>query len=119
LEEELICGDKSYWTTVISEDNGGNWNVVCTSRVSTRASWGHRQIAQEVAEPGPGADMKPQHTIKFGVIGLDHNHIMGMTAAVIRGGGQLAAFYTTLPKPLPISRRSILTHALQPAKMKS
>ena len=58
------------------------------------------QIAQEVAEPGPGADLKLQHKIKFGVIGLDHNHIMGMTAAVIRGGGQLAAFYTTLPKAI-------------------
>jgi acetylornithine deacetylase/succinyl-diaminopimelate desuccinylase-like protein len=44
--------------------------------------------------------MKPQHMIKFGVIGLDHNHIMGMAAAVIRGGGQLAAFYTTLPKAI-------------------
>lgn len=58
------------------------------------------QIAHEVAEPGPGADTKPKYSIRFGVIGLDHYHIMGMTAAVIRGGGQLAAFYSTLPKAI-------------------
>lgn len=61
---------------------------------------GGGQIAHEVAEPGPGADVKPKYSIRFGVIGLDHYHIMGMTAAVIRGGGQLAAFYTTLPKAI-------------------
>jgi predicted dehydrogenase len=32
------------------------------------------------------------------VIGLDHAHILGITAAVIRGGGELATFYSTLPR---------------------
>jgi predicted dehydrogenase len=59
------------------------------------AGGGH--IAHEVAASGADADAKPEHSIKFGVIGLDHAHIMGITAAVIRGGGELAAFYSTLP----------------------
>jgi predicted dehydrogenase len=64
------------------------------------AAFGMRggSIAHEVAAPGFDADEKPKHSIKFGVIGLDHAHIMGMTAAVIRGGGELVSFYSTLPK---------------------
>jgi len=61
---------------------------------------GGGQIAHEVAAPGADEDMKPKHSIKFAVIGLDHAHIMGITAAVIRGGGELAAFYSTLPKAI-------------------
>jgi predicted dehydrogenase len=34
-----------------------------------------------------------KHSIRFGVIGLDHAHIYSMTAAVQRGGGQLVAVY--------------------------
>ncbi|MFC4312810.1 Gfo/Idh/MocA family protein [Steroidobacter flavus] len=34
-----------------------------------------------------------KHSIRFGVIGLDHAHIYGMTAAMQRGGGQLVAVY--------------------------
>jgi len=55
-------------------------------------------IAHEVAEPGADEDAKPKYSIKFAVIGLDHPHIMGITADVIRGGGELAAFYSTLPR---------------------
>jgi predicted dehydrogenase len=57
-------------------------------------------VVHEVAEPGFDEDTKPSDSIKFGVIGLDHNHIMGITAAVIRGGGELAAFYSTLPRAI-------------------
>ncbi len=57
-------------------------------------------MVHEVAAPGAGADAKPAHSIKFAVIGLDHAHIIGMTAAVIRGGGELAAFHSTLPKAI-------------------
>src|SRR5262245_39516624 len=53
----------------------------------------------EVAKSTPLPD-KPQHSIRFGVIGLDHYHIMSMTAAVQRGGGQLVAFYATDPKQI-------------------
>ena len=60
------------------------------------AGGGH--IAHEVAASGAGQDTMPKHSVKFAVIGLDHAHIMGITAAVIRGGGELAAFYSTLPR---------------------
>jgi hypothetical protein len=55
-------------------------------------------IVAQAAGAGPEAATKPKYSIKFGVIGLDHYHIMGMTAAVIRGGGELASFYSNLPK---------------------
>ncbi|MBO9546437.1 Gfo/Idh/MocA family oxidoreductase [Caulobacter sp.] len=48
-------------------------------------------IAQEVAAPGPALTAK--HKIKFAVIGLDHYHIMSMTAAVKRGGGECVWVY--------------------------
>jgi predicted dehydrogenase len=60
------------------------------------AGGGH--IAREVAASGADEDARPRHSIKFAVIGLDHAHIMGITAAVIRGGGELVAFYSTLPR---------------------
>jgi predicted dehydrogenase len=59
---------------------------------------GSGHVAHEVAAPGADEDTKPKYSIKFAVIGLDHAHIMGITAAVIRGGGELAAFYSTLPR---------------------
>jgi predicted dehydrogenase len=57
-------------------------------------------IAHEVAPRGYEPDAAPKYSIKFGVIGLDHYHIMGITAAVIRGGGDLVSFYATLPKAI-------------------
>jgi predicted dehydrogenase len=43
---------------------------------------------------------KPEHSIKFGVIGLDHAHIYSMTTAVQRGGGELVSFYATDEKQI-------------------
>jgi predicted dehydrogenase len=51
-------------------------------------------IIHEVAAPGMDPDAKPKYSIKFAVIGLDHNHILGITAAVQRGGGELMAVYS-------------------------
>ena len=50
-------------------------------------------IVHEVA--APGMDPEPKDSINFSVIGLDHYHIMSMTAAVIRGGGKLVSVYAT------------------------
>ena len=61
---------------------------------------GNGAVSQEVAGPGMDPDAKPKYSIKFAVIGLDHYHIMGMTAAVQRGGGQLVSVYSTNPKAL-------------------
>jgi len=49
---------------------------------------------QEVTVPGtPPA--KPQYSIKFAVIGIDHNHIDGITDALKRGGGELVKVHST------------------------
>jgi hypothetical protein len=37
--------------------------------------------------------MYAEPRIKFAVIGMNHGHIYGQVEAVIRGGGQLVAFY--------------------------
>jgi hypothetical protein len=50
--------------------------------------------AQEVTVPG-GPPAKPQYSIKFAVIGLDHNHIDGITDALRRGGGELVKVHST------------------------
>ena len=51
------------------------------------------QVTQEVTVAA-SPQTKPKYSIKFAVIGLDHNHIMGITEAVRRGGGELAAVYS-------------------------
>jgi predicted dehydrogenase len=40
----------------------------------------------------------PRYQIKFGVIGVSHDHIYGMVAAVIRGGGELVAVHAGEPE---------------------
>ena len=57
-------------------------------------------VMEEVAAAGMDPDAKPKYSIKFAVIGLDHNHINGMTAAVQRGGGELVAVYATSPEAI-------------------
>lgn len=49
-----------------------------------------RQVAQPKWEGPP--------RLKFGVIGVNHGHIMGMSDAVIRGGGELAWVYAKEPE---------------------
>jgi predicted dehydrogenase len=57
-------------------------------------------IVHDAVAPGADAELMPKYSIKFAVIGLDHAHILGITAAVVRGGGQLVAFYSDLPKEI-------------------
>ena len=52
-----------------------------------------RVAAARVAEPPPGPPR-----IRFAAIGLNHGHISGQTDAVIRGGGELVAFYAKEPE---------------------
>lgn len=56
-------------------------------------------VNHEVAKGTPLPE-KPQHSIKFAVIGLDHAHIYSMTTAVQRGGGELVALYATDEKQI-------------------
>jgi predicted dehydrogenase len=76
----------------------GMLSALPEAALGLHAGSGH--IAHQIAAPGPGADERSKYSIKFGVIGLDHAHIMGITAAVIRGGGELVAFYSALPKAI-------------------
>src|SRR5580698_4618531 len=55
---------------------------------------------QEVVVPG-APPAKPEHSIKFAVIGIDHNHINGITDAIKRGGGELVKVHSTNEKALP------------------
>ncbi|HEX3748076.1 MAG TPA: Gfo/Idh/MocA family oxidoreductase [Bryobacteraceae bacterium] len=48
---------------------------------------------QEITVPG-SAPQKPKYSIKFAVIGIDHNHIYGITDAIKRGGGQLVKVHS-------------------------
>src|SRR5258708_13371110 len=59
---------------------------------------GSGRIVHEVAAPAQDALVKPAHSIRFAVIGVDHNHILSMTAAVIHGVAQLGSFPGTTPK---------------------
>jgi predicted dehydrogenase len=60
-------------------------------------------VTREVAKAA--ALEPPKHTIKFGVIGLDHAHIYSMTAAVQRGGGELVAFHGNEPQQIEEFRK--------------
>src|SRR3989337_2666963 len=52
------------------------------------------------AEKANLPDVAAKHSLRFGVIGLDHAHIYSMTAAVQRGGGKLVAMYATDQKQI-------------------
>ncbi len=55
------------------------------------------RVAYEVAEPAQGADAKPNHSIRFSVCGMSHDHIFGMVGAIQRGGGVLVSAYGAEP----------------------
>ena len=61
---------------------------------------GSGPIIHQVAAPAQEGETKPRFSIRFSVVGLDHYHIMGMTAAVIRGGGQLNSVFAKDPKAI-------------------
>jgi predicted dehydrogenase len=56
------------------------------------------KIVQEVVPVSPDADAKPKYSIKFAVIGVDHNHILSITAAMQRGGGELVSVFSPNPQ---------------------
>ena len=45
--------------------------------------------SEEVLNAPAQADKKPKSRIKFGVCGMSHDHIYGMSAAIERGGGEM------------------------------
>jgi predicted dehydrogenase len=58
---------------------------------------GGGHIIHEIAEPAQDAATKPEHSIRFAVCGMSHDHIYGMVGAIQRGGGVLVAAYGTEP----------------------
>ncbi len=66
-----------------------------------------------LAAPGPVSyevasapqETAPKYSIKFAVIGVDHDHINGITEALKRGGGQLVSVYSDSPGRLADYRR--------------
>ncbi|MFN8241944.1 MAG: Gfo/Idh/MocA family oxidoreductase [Bacteroidales bacterium] len=49
---------------------------------------------------------KPKDSIRFSVIGINHEHIYGMVSSVIKGGGELVAVYAKEPELLKNFTRS-------------
>jgi predicted dehydrogenase len=45
-------------------------------------------------------EIKPQHSIRFAVCGMSHDHIYGMVGAIQRGGGELVAAFGEEPDKL-------------------
>ncbi len=45
-------------------------------------------------------ESKPQHSIRFAVCGMSHDHIYGMVGAIQRGGGELVAAFGEEPDKL-------------------
>jgi predicted dehydrogenase len=63
-----------------------------------QAAGGGAKVIQETVPRSPEADAKPKYSIRFAVIGVDHNHILSITAAVQRGGGELVSVYSPNPQ---------------------
>lgn len=57
--------------------------------------YNNTRVKEEIVKPGPVR--APKDTIRFSVIGINHNHINGMVSALIKGGGQLVSVYAKEP----------------------
>ncbi len=45
----------------------------------------------------PNSPVRPKDSIRFSVIGINHNHINGMVSSIIKGGGELVMVYAKEP----------------------
>src|ERR1700733_14097488 len=52
---------------------------------------GHTNVVAETLPRPPQS--KPEHSIRFAVCGMSHDHIYGMVGAIQRGGGELVAAF--------------------------
>ncbi len=55
---------------------------------------------EEIILP-PEKRSAPKESIRFSVIGINHNHILGMVDSLIAGGGQMVAVFSKEPELLP------------------
>jgi predicted dehydrogenase len=65
------------------------------SSLGTAAAMRLSAPARAAAQDAPRPAREPR--IRFGVIGLNHDHINGQTQAVMRGGGELVSFFAKEP----------------------
>lgn len=56
------------------------------------------QVVHETSPESPEV-ITPKYKIKFAVIGVDHNHIFGITDTLKNGGGELVAVYSATETP--------------------
>jgi hypothetical protein len=85
--------------------SAGLMSVLPEAGFHLRTSEGH--VLQEIANPGIDAQAKPKYSLKFAVIGLDHNRILGMTAAIQRGGGELVCVHSSNAERSPIFKTAL------------
>ena len=72
-----------------------------TTLLPTAALGGMSAHPNVVAETLPPLlQGKPEHSIRFAVCGMSHDHIYGMVGAIQRGGGELVAAYGEEPDKL-------------------
>ena len=57
-------------------------------------------VVAETLAPPP--EEKPKYHVKFGVVGMSHDHIHGMIGAMQRGGGELVAYWGQEPDKLAV-----------------
>jgi predicted dehydrogenase len=89
-----IVGRRAFFHSAM----GGVLRSAGALSVAELAFAGDRPVHFTEASPAPqDTTAAPQHHIRFSVIGVSHDHILGMTAAVIRGGGELVAVYAAEP----------------------
>ncbi len=68
------------------------------------AAFPDRPVEYQTAA-GPAQEVAPKYKINFAVIGIDHNHINGITDAVRRGGGTLVSVYSDNQQALAAYRK--------------
>ena len=66
---------------------------------------GAGEIRTEIVAAPQGGEQKPEHTIRFAVCGMSHDHIYGMVGAIQRGGGVLVAAYGEEPDKVALFKQ--------------
>jgi predicted dehydrogenase len=65
-------------------------SLAATAGLSSLTAFASRPV---IEKPRERLSRKPSASVRFSVIGLNHGHVYSQTEAMIRGGGQLVAFY--------------------------
>lgn len=73
----------------------GRRDFLKSSMTAAGLAWGARAASAGATEESqePAAQPAKAPRIKFAAIGLNHGHINGQCNSVIRGGGELVAFF--------------------------